>query len=141
MHCVKNCAFSSEAPFSKQLEEWVVTGGAFAIAAVSVNALVLLLTGVEDVTPGVIAGSSMAFSACGIHRLQHAWRGDRVVQEWSDLEMLADFSMLFLSSTGLTYLGLRLGKYPVKKWEMVRMEVLSLLAMGGISKMMNEKPS
>ena len=139
MDYVKNCAFSSGAPFSKQLEEWVVTGGSFAIAAASINALVLLLTGVEDVKPGVIAGSSMAFSACGIHRLQHAWRGDRMVQDWSDLEIMADFSMLFIFSTGLTYLGLRLGKYPVKKWEMVRMDVLSLLAMGGISKMMNEK--
>jgi len=134
MACRSNCAFSGNAPAGRQIEELFITGGVFAISAVAVNALVLYLAGIEDVTPAVINGSMTALAASGTHRMRHSLGEGRVKKEWTAGERIDNMACVILLSVGSTILLLRFNGYPVKKWEVLKMEALSILAMAGTSK-------
>jgi hypothetical protein len=134
MACRSNCAFSGNAPIGRQIEELFVTGGVFAISAVAVNALVLYVAGIEDVTPGVINGSMTALAASGTHRMRHYLADGRVNEKWSAEDRIVNMTALILTSVGSTVLLLKFSGYPVKKWEVLKMETLSILAMAGTTK-------
>ena len=134
MACRSNCAFSGNAPIGRQIEELFVTGGVFAISAVAVNALVLYLAGIEDVTPAVINGSMTALAACGTHRMRHLLGDGRAKEKWSTEDRIVNTAALVLASVGSTVLLLKFSGYPVKKWEVLKMEALSILAMAGTTK-------
>jgi len=116
------------------MEELFITGGVLAISAVAVNFLALYLAGIEDVTPGGINGSMTALAACGMHRVRHALGDGRVKKEWTAGERIDNMACVILLSVVSTVLLLRLSGYPVKKWEVLKMEGLSILAMAGAIK-------
>ena len=134
MRTAKNdCVLSGKGTFPELFDE-VMTGACFAASAVSVNALVLYLMGIEDITPGVINGGISGFGPLIVHRLKHALTDSKVVKEWKCDDRLKNMLTQLGLSLGASAALLKYHGYPLKKWEIARMQTVSILAMWGTAK-------
>ena len=134
MHPVRNdCVLSSKGTLPQLVEEGM-TCACYAASAVSVNALVLYLRGIEDITPGVINGGISGFAPLIVHRLRHALTDSKVVKDWKCDDRLKNMLSWLGLSVGASAALLKYHRYPIKKWEIARMQVVSILAMVGTAK-------
>jgi len=129
----KDCVLGGKGTFPELVEEGM-TGACFAASAVCVNALVLYLMGIEDITPGVINGGISGFAPFIVHRLRHALTDSKVVKEWKCDDRLKNMLTQLVLSVGASAALLKYHGYPLKKWEIARMQTDSILAMVGTSK-------
>lgn len=147
MHCSqKNCIYGWNDSLLRQAQGVIIYGTVAAAGAVSINSIALFLMGLDDMYPALIGGSSMAVSVGLVHKLQHAFDNGKVrtndtnqESKWEGSEELAGFTLTIIMSSGLTVWGLRHWKYKVNKWDVFRLEALSLVGIAMSSKLVNEK--
>jgi hypothetical protein len=104
------------------------------ITAVFVNSFVLFLADLEDMTPAVINGSMVGGTACAMHSIRHALSDGKVKKDWNNEDRIVNFACWIFASVASSVLLLRLNGYPANKWDIARMEVLSVLTVAGTKK-------